>query len=91
MKEYHVICANGAASLESLMRALCMAEPVAVYGVHGAGFGKPGHIVALPESAPMPENATRMKAHSGAAWESLAFRDLHAALYESGRSVPFFA
>lgn len=91
MQEYHAICANGAKTLESVMRQLAMAEPVAVYGTHGKGFGRHGSIVALPESATPPDNATRMYAVNGRSWEAIAYRDLHAALYESGRSIPFFA
>ena len=98
MKEYHAIVAAGAANLESVMRATAMAEPVEVYAIHGAGNGPSGYgrIVARRESAgwpgrdEAPHGFTKIKPASRAAWESVAYRDYHTALFEACRSVRIF-
>ena len=98
MKEYHAICAAGAADLESVMRKTAMAEPVNVYALHGAGNGPNGYgrIIALRESEGWPDRATapngftKVKpAHRGA-WESVPYQDYHTILYGACRSVALF-
>jgi hypothetical protein len=98
MKEYHKMCADGAAALSDLMAKTAMAERVYVFAVHGASTGPQGYGRILPmrdsEGYPSddmaPNGFTCVSPPHADRWEAIPYDGMHGALYDACRSVPLF-
>lgn len=98
MKEYHQMCAEGAAALSDLMAKTAMAERVYVFAIHGAHDGPEGYgrILPLrdsdgyPDDSLAPNGFTCVSPAHADRWEAIPYHALHGALYEACRSAPLF-
>jgi hypothetical protein len=98
MKDYHILCADGAEQLEALMKKTAMSERVFVFAIHGQHTGPEGYGRILPrlESQGYPDETiapngfTCVRPPYLDRWEGVPYADMHAALYEACKSVPLF-